>query len=162
MSTLGLPDRPPIEEMGKRAAEAGGGLAAAAKGIATQNFMANQSAHRRRVEDSHRLGMKALGMTDDEFSKPEDEDVGDLTVTGDVYGDEAIRMLKSTPEQPSPPNPKSSVWETAAPLLLAGALGAMGVGLPWLFASLGGAAVEQIVDTDTDTQYLLELVPGDS
>ena len=58
-----------------------------------------------------------------------------------------------TPTQPA------SLLKKAAPLLLAGALGASGVGIPWLMAAIGGAAAEAVVDTDT--QYLLELVPGE-
>lgn len=54
---------------------------------------------------------------------------------------------------------KRNLLAKAAPLLLAGALGASGVGIPWLVAALGGTAVEAVVDTDT--QYLLELVPGE-
>ena len=147
-----------MEEIAKRVGEAGAGLVAAAKGVATQNFVANQSAHRRRVEDSHRLGMKTLGMTDDDFSKPEDENVGDVIVTGDVYGDEAVRMLKSTPK-PDRPVRASPVL----PFLLGGLFGTIVViGGAFILTSLMGPEEEAAAPIDTDTQYLLELVPGDS
>lgn len=65
---------------------------------------------------------------------------------------------KSGPSMPPPiPSvPPRGLLAKAAPLLLAGALGASGVGIPWALGMLGGAAAETVVDTDT--RYLLELV----
>jgi hypothetical protein len=145
--------------MAKRAAEAGGGLAAAAKAIATQNYAANQAAHRRRVEDSHRAGMNTLGMGPAELSKPEDEQMGDVIVTGDVYGDEAVRMLKDTPT-PERPAPDSSVGSFVFGMAVATLIAcACLLALEWWQESRAVEPVEQI-DTDTDTQYILELVPS--
>lgn len=84
-----------MEEISKRTAEAGGGLAAAAKAAALQNFVANQNAHRKRVWDGHALGMKALGF--DATKLDEGEDVGDIIVTGDIYSDRAVQALTRTP-----------------------------------------------------------------
>ena len=161
MSTSESPNRSPMEEIAKRVSEAGAGLVAAAKATAVQNLVANQSAHRRRVEDSHRLGMQTLGMMEEsDFAKPGDEDVGNIIVTGDVYGDEAVKML-GTGQVPATTVPPS-LLARAAPLLLAGALGASGVGVPWLVASLAAKpAVEaaEVIDTDTHLEWMIDLVP---
>ena len=54
-----------------------------------------------------------------------------------------------------------SLLAKAAPLLLAGALGASGgVGVPWLISALTAKpAAEAAKVIDTDTQYILDLVP---
>jgi hypothetical protein len=155
-----------MKEIAKRAAEAGAGLAAAAQAAATQNFVANQTAHRRRVEDSHRHGMKLLGMQDDDFAKSEDETVGDVIVTGDVYGDEAVKMFNRAGSQEAAPTPEApaaapGLLAKVAPLILAGAIGATGMGgIALLVASLGEKAAEELL-IDTDTQRTLDLVSDD-
>ena len=54
----------------------------------------------------------------------------------------------------------SSLLAKAAPYLVAGALGASGVGLPWALASLAAKpAADAAKMIDTDTQYILDLVP---
>ena len=79
-------------------------------------------------------------------------------------GDEVHHHYGAENQSPTSNIAKRSLLAKAAPLLLAGALGAFGVGIPWLLASLGGATAEAVAPpatVDTDTKYLLELVPSD-
>jgi hypothetical protein len=130
-------DRTPMQEIGKRTAEAGAGLLAAAKAGAVQNEVANQAAHRRRVQDAHNYGRGLLG---EEVSSQGGDDVGNIVVTGDLYGDEAVKMLhrinqaNKEPEVEMPPTPEPtpepprepSLLSQIAPLVLAGVLGGAG------------------------------------
>ncbi len=108
-------------------------------------------------------------------SQARPEAASTIIVCDNVYGDEAARKVfgGSTSEQtvatsiPSAPtaNPQPSepsLLSKAAPLLLAAALGGGLAGIPWLLSR--DTAVPQqpsVIDTDTDTQYILELVPDD-
>lgn len=167
-------DRTFADEVAKRAAEAGGGLAAAVKALAVQNHAADQAAYRQRVFDSHKVGMNTLGAD----ATPV-EDMGNITVTGDVYGNEAVQMLaqslggqSSLPATPTPtasPTPTSAgpatepVQQAAASPLAAAVLGAallaagggLGAGIPWL---LGAFNQVEAVDTDTDTITEIEAI----
>jgi len=154
-------DRLPIDEVAKRVAEAGGGLTAAAKAIAIENYRANQQSHRRRLADDHKLGMKLNGLEPSEQAQPEDDLVGDVIVTGDIYSDRAIQALsRNNTATPDPAKPNFA--STIAPLLVVG--GAALVAIPWAILELQKeppAPVERTFDTDTNTQYILELVPDD-
>ena len=57
------------------------------------------------------------------------------------------------------PEKQSSLLAKLAPWLLAGTLGAGATGIPWLLSSLQEKPIETVVDTDT--QYILELLPGE-
>lgn len=78
----------PEQMLAKRTAQAGGGLAAAAKSIATLDHHRMLKANQRRVNDAHRAMARAAGMEDLVSAEPDSEDgVGDqIIVTGDVYG----------------------------------------------------------------------------
>jgi phosphoenolpyruvate-protein kinase (PTS system EI component) len=90
-----LSDRPPMEEIAKRTAEAGAGMAAAAKAIALEGMRANGHEYRQRVRDSHALGMRLLGYDVGENGNGAmSSGAGDIVVTGDVYGDEAVNALR--------------------------------------------------------------------
>lgn len=160
-------DRSPIDEVAKRVSEAGGGLAAAAKAIAIENYRANQQSHRRRLADDHKLGMKLNGLEPSEQAQPEDDLVGDVIVTGDIYSDRAIQALSrgdtAAPEVSAPDPAQPSLLAKAVPYVLAGTLGAAGVGAPWMYSALTEEKVTPpaVAATDTDTQYILELVPNE-
>jgi len=76
-------------------------------------------------------------------------------------GDEVHYHQEATPAAPvamqPATKPEPSLLAKAAPLLLAAAIGASGVGIPaWMAGAFSKpAAIESV---DTDTQYLLELV----
>lgn len=115
MSMINSLDRPPMEEIAKRAAEAGGGAAAAAKGLALMRMKSNQEAATRREQDSHVIGMQTLGMKkDDMVDSGEDTVGGNVIITGDINGDEAIRMMREM-QNPSPLQPETQP-ETTIPI----------------------------------------------
>lgn len=155
---LNLQDRPPLAEMAKRAAEAGGGLAAAAKAVALGNFATESAAARQRVHDSHVLRNKLLGGD----PKEEPADMGTIIVTGDLYGDQAVRAIQAatgatanaaTPEA-VPPQPTQGVIVKALPYLLAAAIGGGGVAaVPWIAQLFTRPAA---TDTDTVTNVEIE------
>lgn len=80
-------------------------------------------------------------------------------------GDEVHYHTEPAAVPPTPAVPATSTTPSllakAAPLLLAGALGASGgVGVPWLISALTAKpAAEAAKVIDTDTQYILDLVP---
>ncbi len=163
-----LPDRPPMAEMAKRAAEAGAGFAAAGKAVALQDYVERTKQARQRVRDSHIIRNKLIGGEPDET---EPEAMGNIIVTGDVYGDRACETLRqaangsdgavaaeeSVPgDQPrTPPEQvKSKLAAALAPCLpyvLAAALGGGGVSavlVPWI---LSKAPKPPAATADTDT-----------
>jgi len=157
MSTNNIFDRDPMTEIGKRTAEAGAGIAAAARAAALENFRANQTAHRKRVADSHAAGMQAMGF---EVDQMEEDAMGDIIVTGDIYSDTAINALKGQmlpqlqnqepQEQPKTESQSKGLLKSLANTALGAALLASGAGLgsgiPWL---LGAFDKPELTDTDT-------------
>lgn len=154
-------DRNPMEEIGKRAAEVGPGLAAAAKAQGIQQLAAIAADCRQRTLDGHRARMRALGM-EDIVGKSEAAPMGDIVVTGDLYGDEAVRRLAQAgtgevsakePLEAVAAPVRTSLAKKALPYLLAAALGASGGSVPWLVAALGkvqpSAQPAEYVDTTT-------------
>lgn len=143
-------------------------MVAAGKAIALQNYAEEQAAYRQRVADSHADGRRALG-----FDAPESGGTmstgSRILVTGDVYGDEAVRLLqemrKEQTVQPPPVQQQPSMLSKVAPYLLTAALTAGGMGgAAWLAGMFDNDTPTQppaTVDTDTDTQYILELVPDE-
>ncbi len=99
MSMTSSLDRPPIAEIAKRTAEAGGGLAAAVHGAAVINAVRAARDYAQRVKDSHRIEMKMAGLEQEEQADHGDDDMGDinLVVTGDLYGNEAVKSLATQP-----------------------------------------------------------------
>lgn len=83
------PDRHPVDEMGKRFAEAGGGLYAAMRAIAVQDQQRMLAMHSKRLCQDHRAQQIAAGFrppTDGIDCPPEEEDdMGDIKITGDQY-----------------------------------------------------------------------------
>lgn len=178
MNTRESLDRGPLEEMAKRAGEAGAGLVAAAHAVALKNSVAQQEAYNRRVADSHRAGLATM-QSGDELIPREDSAVGgDIIVTGDLYGNEAVEALKGrhaapapAPPPPAPPPPieppksglsKAAKVATALGAALLVGTGATGVGVPlaaWLgaFDKATPPAVEsEWEDTDTLPGVVIE------
>ena len=127
-----LADRPPMEEIAKRTAEAGAGLAAAAKAVALQDHQRMLRDHADRVKDGHRWMAKVSGA---DVTDREGDDMGDIIVTGDIYGDQAVKALgrvngaRQVSQPPPPAETKPSLASKAMPWLLAGAAGLGGAGL---------------------------------
>lgn len=114
-------NRSPLEEIAKRTGEAGAGLAAAASAVGLQDHQAMLRDHRQRVRDDHQWakelrGQMADGMTGD--------DVGDIVITGDIYGADmgALRGKGA-------PNSEPPAWKKwLLPLGIAAAIGAGSAG----------------------------------
>jgi hypothetical protein len=130
--TARLVDRPPLEEIAKRAAEAGAGLAAGAKAVGLANHREMLRDHAKRVRDDHEWAKQLRGQ---EPTVAGGDDMGDIIVTGDIYGDQAVKALgrvNGAPTQPPtqpPASPQSSWASKALPWILAGAAGLGGAGL---------------------------------
>ncbi len=182
-----IKDRPPIEEIAKRVGEAGAGLVIAAHAAALIDQVRMQRDYSERVNNSHEIQNDILrdlaGLTEKQTSEAPNnggEDVGDikLVVTGDIYGDKAVQVLRNQQVVQQPPTEvsaaslpvaavleeaKSSGMSTAAKVLTAlgaSALGgtlipAIGIGLAGLFGAFDKPAEVQqpaaVVDTDTFT-----------
>jgi len=164
----------PIQEVAERVAETAPGLVAAAHAEALQNLRQMNADHRRRVADSHRWQADVLGQK--ATDPPEEDDVGNLIVTGDVYGDGAAEIVRSlqglaqaAPEaagSPSEPSQQTG-WASSlakAALVTAGLLGGggLGAGVPWLLGAYDKPeSVNTTVVQPADTQGLgVEVVPG--
>ena len=102
-------DRPPMAEIGKRAAEAGAGLVAVAKAIATDDYATSQEAYQQRLRDDHAFGMELLGKKPEPTTPQEGEEMRRvIMVTGDVYGDEAVKALNKVANNPPPETPQTT------------------------------------------------------
>jgi len=165
----------PHQEIAERVAEVAPGLAAAAHLSAVQDARQLQADHRRRLADSHRAQMQALGMESTE--SPGGDDVGNLVITGDVYGSDAAEIVRAlqgnkmdqpasvTPQQPVnsavPDKPGMSKWIQS---LIAGGLLAVGSGIGWgvnWLASKPAAPVNTTVIQPGENQQLgIEVVEG--
>jgi hypothetical protein len=180
-------DRPPMEEIAKRAAESGGGAVAAANELALMKMQANQEASLRRTQDDHALGMKTLGMSKDEMVDPGKDQMGNLFITGDIVGTEAIKMMQDIQNPKTQPTQETQIAQEIQPIQETQHMPQPELApivptpeekkessltkklAPYLVTgaiALGtGLAVSKIpffVDTDTHApQYFLELVPGD-
>ncbi len=176
----------PTQEAAERVAEAAPGLAVAAHMEAVQHFRQSNADYRRRLRDSHRWNAESLGMTAEET--PEEDPVGNLIVTGDVYGSDAAEIIRSLqsgkteaenmpttpntsaappaaapPTEPSSSNLKSNLAKAA--IVVASVLcgGGMGAGIPWLAGAFDRppAAVSAPATSQPDGQRIeIEVVPG--
>lgn len=161
----------PREETAERVAETVPGLTAAAYAEAVQDYRHMNATHRRREDDSYRQQCEALGV---EVSEPPKEDeVGNLVVTGDVYGSDAAEIIRSLQDGAEPP-PTAPVEapafqngrKLARRMLLAAGAAVLGGGVTLGAAWLGGmfdksAPVNTTVVHPGDTQVLgVEVVPG--
>jgi hypothetical protein len=137
--------RHPLDQIAERAAEAAPTVLLP-KLAALNNLKALWSDHRRRVNDSHALQMKALGQTP--TPAPQDE-MGDTIVTGD------IRIMQQ-PQQPAASNGLSTLGKIGVgAALLTGGAGA-GIVANEVLKDQPPAAVAPVepgvdIDTDTDT-----------
>lgn len=82
------PDRHPMHELGKRFAEGCGGLYVAGRAITLSDHQRMLRMHAKRVCEDHRAQQIAAGFRSPEDGIDcceEDEDMGDISVTGDQY-----------------------------------------------------------------------------
>ena len=129
-------DKTPLEEIGKRSAEAGAALAAAAHAVGLENHRAMLTDHRRRVNQDHALMqfpfLKQLGILPDNYAKNfepvEDDDVGGILITGDIDVDLLPIQPSQVPTVPTPtiPQPPNGMKPTLRNFLIAA--GIVGVG----------------------------------
>lgn len=105
------------------------GLAAAAKAVGLQDHKRLLEASAKRVDDSHRLGMKQLGF---DVEKNGDEMSGDIFICGDISGGDPSKVIDSLNghsqwEQPSqaPKKKRSSVVATVGLLAAGASIGAI-------------------------------------
>ena len=165
MSTQDFADRTPREEVAKRVAESGAGLATAAHGVAVANFARNTRDYAQRVRESQRLGNQVLADGKIDPQSLGEDDMGDinLVVTGDLYGDKAVEAVKGKQAAEMPADSKSpSLFAKAAPYLLAAVLGATG-GIGALLPSiLNRDDPPAAADTDTTRRVEVEKwIPGE-
>lgn len=172
-----MSNQTPQQEIAERVAEGAPGLGVAAYGQAIQDHRRMMADYRTRVADSHRWEAKSLGVEAGD-AKPGDDDMGDLIVTGDVYGSDAAEIIRSlkgmtqTTQQPvlQPVTQQSQQPTTAATdkrqqliraaLIAAGLLGAGGLGAAghWLTSS---PTTNTTITQPNDQQRLgIEVVPG--
>lgn len=95
------------EKIAERVADLAPGMVAAARAMALQDHRRTLNSYQKRVNDSHRMQAKALGMEDVVSDSPED-DMGDIIVTGDIHyiGASAPQLpwSKEQPQQPQQPS----------------------------------------------------------
>lgn len=151
----------PLEEASERAAETIPGLkaAAAAVGLEDHRRMLRDSA--RRVADSHRAQMSALGMS----PEVEDDEMGNIVITGDINGANAKEIIDAlsgqradtSATQPPQTNPqeKGGIGKTLAVAGLAGLMAGAGAGVPLAWYLMNQQPAAQ--DTDTNTKYGLKI-----
>lgn len=107
------------QEAAQRTAQAGAGLLAAARAIAIQDQQRSLTSHARRVDDSHRAQMRALGM-EDIADRAEPDDMGNIIVTGDINmmpGSDGRSLPWSTvpPSPPETPQPQEQTPASTQP-----------------------------------------------
>lgn len=128
------------EKIAQKVADLAPGMVAAARAMALQDHRRTLNSYQKRVNDSHRMQAKALGMEDVVSDSPED-DMGDIIVTGDNYyygpqpppmpwAKDQPQQPQSTPEPPSqPPEDESLLSKIAKPAAIAaGTMAAGGIG----------------------------------
>jgi len=81
----------PLEEITERVAETVPGLTAAAQMVGLEDHRRMLRDNADRLRDAHRYGATNSGMRADEMR--EGDDMGNLVVTGDIYGDQAVRSI---------------------------------------------------------------------
>lgn len=151
----------PQQEIAKRLAEAGGGLAAAGRAVGLQDHQRLLRDNARRVNDSHRAMAKAAGMGEvlGKAQQEEGDDLGDILVTGDITinggGDsqDATKLLEvlkgkavnqvSGAESEDKPSPLGTIGKYAALAALVAGSGAGGAGLAAYFLQQAPQVVQQ-------------------
>lgn len=146
-------DRTPEQEVAKRTAEAGGGLAAAAKAVGLRDHARMLDRYDQRLRRGEELSYRAMGMTGRQLDESSGagqggDDVGDIVVTGDqTYN------ITQPPQQSQPSGQPG--WSSVLPWALAAALGG-GMASQWLRPAPSPAPVQQ-QGQDTNTQYELRI-----
>lgn len=169
----------PMQQVAERVADVAPGLVAAAHTVALQNLRLDSAAYRKRIADSHRWEAEALGKT----ALEPGGDMGNLIVTGDVYGSNAAEIVRalqgvqepslpaenqpSTPATEAIPPPATSGWTQKfgkAALVAAGlaASGGLGAGVPWLLGAYSkvAPAVTNIMQPGGSQELGVRVVPG--
>ena len=172
----------PMEEISKRVGEVVPGLKAAAGAVGLEDHREMLRDHRARVRNDYKFQQSLLGDTVSDDAKPEDDEMGDIIITGDLnFGgntsaEQAIKALKgkvvdkrdtglpATPAAPTEPVASAGGASVSAGIptwlkvgLTIAALGASG-GTGAIIASLLTSApqvIPQVKDTDTDTNSAL-------
>ena len=146
--------QPPLEEMAERIAEAAPvKLAGAAVGLESHRRILHD--HARRVHDSHRLDMLALGLKEEDLAKPEDE-MGNITISGDHHHTYTVPLLEKTQEKPATPTlpaPQQPVASSGIGNGLKAALVAAAIGGPLA----GGLTGWMMSGNDTTTEVVRTL-----
>ena len=168
----------PLAEIAERVSEAAPGLVAAAHLSALDDWRRSQRDFRQRVRDGHALQNKALGA---DVTAEQEEPMGNLVITGDIYGNNSDKIISAlaggptpTPPQPTmptnqtntpetpktPPQASGFTWGKAG--LLAAALLAgtgLGAGIPWLAGAYNRSGDTTNISTN-DQALGVEVVPG--
>jgi len=128
------------QEVAKRTAIHGAGLAAAAKAVGLEDHRQLLREHRERVRTSYKDQRTALGLFNKETDMPTEEDMGDINVSGDhvnhhYHYNQPSQQPSSAPA-PSSPQPASSqdslLKKYGIPLITAGATAAGILGYDYL------------------------------
>lgn len=155
-SLLHTVNRPAKEEIAKRAAEAGAGLAAAAQAVGLEDHRRMLRDASKRLRDGHRAMMRAAGQPETSDASDGDMGGGNIYVTGDI---DAHPM--SLPWAPPPPKGMPTWLKVLAGVALTG-IGTAGIGAG---AALAPTIIRSIVGTQdvgtTSPDWGLRLVPGD-
>ena len=121
----------PTEEVSERLSQAGTGLAMAARAVGLEDHRRMLAGVNRRTEEGHRAMAQAAGM--EAALSPTDESgsaMGDIFVTGDIYGSDAKAPWRGDSGQAAAqPQPAAKLpgWMKTAGVIL-GSLAAGGVG----------------------------------
>jgi len=142
-------DETPIQEISKRTAEAGAGLAAAAKAVALADHRRMLHDHANRVQDSHECQMRAAGFEPKDRGG-EDDEMGDITVTGDIHYQQPPDAKQKTAGGVSDTMKKAAL---GAALAASGA--GLGIGIPWMLGAFDKDA-PAVQSTDTRNEYDIE------
>ncbi len=158
MGTILPNQQSPMQEIQERVAESAPGLAVAVHMSAINDWRHDMQSYRRRIANDHAIQNKALG---GEATVVAEEPMGNLIVTGDIYGNDSDRIVNAlagggaapaaptspavpittTPASPSVPAtttpavaPASGFSWAKAGLISAAILAGTGLwaGIPWL------------------------------
>lgn len=96
-------------------------------------------------------------MTEGEVPNAEPEEMGDITVAGDTTT--TIHNHYTMPTEPEKSTSRAAgMAKQLIPLAMAAGLGAGGA---WLLSNRDEHSAPAVVDTDTDTTYVVEALPGE-
>ena len=122
-------------------------------------------ASNRKLLDSYRTGMLSDLMAEQPAGKPASE----AAMTGNdmLDGSLVLGNVTVTPIQPQQPQQQAAAQPAragvgkgallAATLAAAGLGGGLGIGIPWMLGAFDKPESATLTDTDTDTQYSLQI-----